>query len=219
MLNESKAARASSVPARGREHFREHSPLRRTTSPDPPKPIKIRWTKRRQRTESNSYTLSAARVPTPAGSAPDVPMPTRRPPLRLFEPHEVHPHDVIDQVALAPKRERNWMTYTRNLLMRKQLQDGAPVTYRSSGSSLSPIVQSGDCCIIEPILDCGTLVVGDIVFCEVQPTNRFYAHKVLHIGVWHGRRYFDIGNNHDPPHKNGWCYDCHIYGQMVEVIE
>ena len=69
----------------------------------------------------------------------------------------------------------------------------------------------------------------DIVFCEVQPTGRFFAHKVMYYEYEHAepvdsargteaifRIKYWIGNNKG--HINGWCYQHHIYGRMVEVV-
>ena len=91
-----------------------------------------------------------------------------------------------------------------------------------------PKIHSGDCCLFEPVYDCDSLEVGDVVFCQVQPRDRYFAHKILEIG-WRRmsaasasrdqakRRYYIIGNNKGK--ENGWCYDCHIYGRLVEVIK
>ena len=90
--------------------------------------------------------------------------------------------------------------------------------YRSSGWSLWPLVHGNDVCMYEPVLHPETIREGDIVFCEVQPGDRFYAHKVHKIYRANCIRYFDIGNNHDPPRINGWCQDHHIYGRLIEVV-
>ena len=112
-------------------------------------------------------------------------------------------------------------------MMKKQLQSGKSAQYRSSGNSLYPRVWSGDCCLFEPVFDCKNLKEGDIVFCEVQRGNRFYAHKILSIRWDHStaasahtewRRVFTIGNNRNPPRENGWCFDEHMYGRLVEVL-
>ena len=111
-------------------------------------------------------------------------------------------------------------------MIKKQLIEGTAVQYRSSGNSLWPDVKSGDCCMFEPVYEPDTLRVGDIVFCEVQPKDRFYAHKILSMewdstaasaqGEETRTRYWTIGNNSG--HKNGWCNDWHIYGRLVEVV-
>jgi hypothetical protein len=74
--------------------------------------------------------------------------------------------------------------------------------------------------------------VDDIVFCEVQPNDRFYAHLVLRK-EWHRERlagmsaswaecaiggewYFTIGNIEG--RENGWCRIEHIYGRLAECV-
>ena len=93
------------------------------------------------------------------------------------------------------------------------------VQFRSSGDSLAPRVRSGDVTMWEPITDHSSLEVGDVVFCAVQPGDRFYGHMIHDIGEWHGATYWSIGNMKDPPHINGWCSAEHIFGRLMEVIE
>jgi len=69
----------------------------------------------------------------------------------------------------------------------------------------------------EPIVDYASLVVGDIVFCVVQPMGYFYGHKIHYIGDWHGATFWLIGNMKYPPRMNGRCYAEHIYGRLMEV--
>ena len=66
----------------------------------------------------------------------------------------------------------------RNVRIKEQLQDGKPVIYRSSGWSLYPRVHSNDLCTYEPVKSADDVQLDDIVFCQVQPGNRFYAHVV-----------------------------------------
>ena len=109
------------------------------------------------------------------------------------------------------------------LLLNKQ-----SVKFRSSGNSLWPRVWSGDCCMYEPIEDHNRLAVGDIVFCQVQEGDRYFAHKILRIGEYQlseaesyqfgvvYKRVFIIGNQSG--WENGWCFDEHIYGLLVAVV-
>ena len=120
-------------------------------------------------------------------------------------------------------------------MMKQELEKGRAVQYRSSGWSLFPKVWSGDCCLFEPVVNCNNLVLGDIVFCKVQPGDRYYSHKILDIwwepvsqqmrayapteeianmDKW---RTYTIGNN--AGRQNGFCYDWHIYGRLVEVVQ
>ena len=90
-----------------------------------------------------------------------------------------------------------------------------------------PYVHSGDCCLFEPVYDCSMLREGwDVVFCLVQPSKKYYAHLVHTIETEQddsagsankGRLKFWISNNSG--HVNGWCYDEHIYGRLIEVVE
>ena len=153
-------------------------------------------------------------------------MPARECPFRLFDAHEIHPDDDVDWTRSQSWDEELKRRDLRNRMIKKQLTEGTSVQYRSTGNSLWPKVKSGDCCILEPVLYPDNLKVNDIVFCEVQWGNRFYAHMILAI-QWHKtaesasgeetwKRYFTIGNING--HVNGWCYDEHVYGRLVEVI-
>ena len=88
--------------------------------------------------------------------------------------------------------------------------------YRSSGWSLYPRMSSGDVCMYEPVLHPDTIEVDDIVFCEVQPGNRYFAHKVLEIYRHGDKRYFTIGNQ--KAFQNGYCEDHNIHGRLIQVF-
>ena len=104
----------------------------------------------------------------------------------------------------------------RSDLIKKQLLEGRPVCYRSSGWSLCPRVRSNDQTTYEPVTSADQVQVDDIVFCEVQPGNRFYAHLVKRK-EWRGVEwYFTISNAQG--RENGWCRIEHIYGRLVECI-
>ena len=110
-------------------------------------------------------------------------------------------------------------------MMKHMLQNGQSVQYRSSGNSLRPLVCSGDCCILQPVWNPALLVQYDVVFCEVQPGNRFFTHYILKIewetaaassaATGEPKRKFIIGNASG--WANGHCYDQHIYGRLFEV--
>ena len=73
---------------------------------------------------------------------------------------------------------------------------GSDVAYRSSGRSLEPRVMEGSRCTYEPVTSVDQVVTNDIVFCEVQKGDRFYAHLVSEK-EWHRRDkcfYFWISN-------------------------
>ena len=139
--------------------------------------------------------------------------------MRIFEAHEVHPEDDPDWTI--PKsgnwEEEQQNRQIRNIMIKQQFQKGKSVQYQSSGWSLWPQVHSMDTCVYEPM--CGNprlnqlpVNVNDVVFCEVQPGDRFYAHKALRID---GTKYI-IGNNKG--RENVLCYRRHIYGRLIEVV-
>ena len=74
------------------------------------------------------------------------------------------------------------------------VSDGRSVFYKSSGNSMWPLVQSDDACTFHPIQavtamdgrhgvqkEASEIGVGDIVFCQVQRSQQYYAHIVLMI--------------------------------------
>ena len=91
--------------------------------------------------------------------------------------------------------------------------------YRSTGNSLKPLVWSGDVTMWEPVTDHSQLVVGDIVFCAVQPNDRYFGHAIHKIEKYLGVTYWHIGNLKTPPNINGWCGKEHIFGQLYEASE
>ena len=63
------------------------------------------------------------------------------------------------------------------------------------------------------------ICVGDIVFCQVQHSQQYYAHIVLGVEqsnyhTWPEPMY-RIGNIQR--HINGWCLREHIFGILVDV--
>ena len=147
----------------------------------------------------------------------------RKCPFRIFKPHDVHPDFDNDWTISNDAKKEMKLRHMRNLMIKESLVKGVGVQYQSSGNSLWPRVKSGDCCFFEPILAPQLLKVGDIVFCEVQPKGRFFAHLILRMeedgaaASARNRRIWTIGNIKG--RENGWCYDRHIYGRMVEVVK
>jgi hypothetical protein len=147
------------------------------------------------------------------------PMPDRLPPFVLEGPHEARPELDIDW-TLCPEdfaKELRLRT-VRNTLIKDNLLAGHHVCYRSSGWSLYPRVHSNDQCTYAPVTTADEVHEGDIVFCEVQPHWRFYAHHVRKKEWWEGTGQFYFVIASLKGRENGWCYMEHIYGRLVEVI-
>ena len=104
-------------------------------------------------------------------------------------------------------------------MIKKHLQDDIAIEFRSTGNSLNPLVYSGDLCVIHQIDDISKLQVGDIVLREVQEGSRFFVREILGNFDYEGSRCYWISNNEDPVHINGWRYDHHIHGILIEVLE
>ena len=105
------------------------------------------------------------------------------------------------------------MRAVRNEMIKEQLQLGKPVIYRSSGWSLYPRVWPNDQCTYEPVTSADEVQEDDIVFCQVQPGDRFYGHLVSRKWFQDGEWYFTISNLQG--RSNGWCSIKHIYGRLI----
>ena len=118
----------------------------------------------------------------------------------------------------------------RNRLIREYLTEGRSAFYVSSGNSMWPLVQSDDACNFYPIQavtakDCihavqkeaSEICKGDIVFCQVQPSQQYFAHIVLDVeeSWYHNEPKYWIGNIQR--YCNGWCLREHIFGILVDV--
>ena len=145
--------------------------------------------------------------------------------MRAFGGHEIYPGEDPDQTRINTKsKEEEFVSRDiRNHLIKEKLQLCESVQYRSTGWSMYPLIHSEDTCVFEPV--CGDpqleqlpIEVSDCVFCEVQPKNHFYAHKVIEIipsSINKATQYI-IGNANG--HRNGWCYRRHIYGRLSEAM-
>ena len=89
-----------------------------------------------------------------------------------------------------------------------KLRAGETVSFRPRGDSMSPRIESGDLCTVEPV-DVATLRAGDVVLCKVRGAE--YLHLVKAV---QGSRY-QIGNNRG--HVNGWVSRTAIYCKCVRV--
>ena len=162
--------------------------------------------------------------------------PTRLPDLMLQSPREAAPsfHEDWTRVPGSSRDPELWekelrLRDSRHRLIREYLVDGRSVFYKSSGNSMWPLVQSDDAITLHPIQavtaddgmpfqkEASEIGVGDIVFCQVQRSQQYYAHIVLEVERdYHAQepKYW-IGNIE---HKiNGWCFREHIFGILVEV--
>ena len=104
----------------------------------------------------------------------------------------------------------------RNQLVKDALLKGKTVAFCSSGNSLNPLVFSGDRCTYAPVTEPKELRLHDIVFCQVQPGDRFYAHVIKQIVERKGRLRFTISNLEGS--VNGHCEMEHIYGKLIHVM-
>ena len=118
--------------------------------------------------------------------------PTRLPDLMLQSPHEASPSFLEDwtRVAGSDIDPEKWekelkLRDSRNRMIHQYLVDGRSVFFKSSGSSMWPLVQSGDACTFHPIQavtamdgrhavrkEASEIGVGDIVFCQVQRSQK-----------------------------------------------
>lgn len=89
-----------------------------------------------------------------------------------------------------------------------KLRAGETVSFRPRGDSMTPRIESGDLCTVEPV-DPAALQAGDIVLCKVRGAE--YLHLVKAV---QGGRY-QIGNNRG--HVNGWVGAAAIFGRLVKV--
>ena len=94
-----------------------------------------------------------------------------------------------------------------------ELQEGETVQFRPKGSSMEPLIKSGQLVTVVPWEDTWTLTPGVIVLCMVNGAH--YLHNVLQIEVRHGKLMFQIGNNKGG--INGWITKDKIYGKVTEV--
>ena len=105
----------------------------------------------------------------------------------------------------------------RNLLIKGKLLSGSTACYRSSGRSLYTRVSCGDMTTYRPVTRAYEVNVGHIVFCELPPNNRFYAHLVSYKwwDTWTDKWKFSITNIDG--YENGRCHIEHIYGLLINV--
>lgn len=89
-----------------------------------------------------------------------------------------------------------------------QLQAGKRVTFRPRGSSMSPKIESGQLCTVDPV-DPTELRVGDIVLCRVKGAEYLHIVKAIQAAR------FQIGNNRG--FVNGWIGPKSVFGRLVRI--
>ena len=90
----------------------------------------------------------------------------------------------------------------------ERLKAGETVQCRPRGHSMSPKIESGQLCTVEPVA-ASDVAVGEIVLCKVRGTE--YLHLVKAI---QGSR-FQIGNNRG--RINGWVGASAIFGRCIKI--
>lgn len=89
----------------------------------------------------------------------------------------------------------------------EKLKSGETVSFRPHGKSMTPRIESGQLCTVEPV-DSSILKTGDVVLCRVKGTEYLHIVKDIKDGK------FQIGNNHG--HINGWVKSDQIFGKLKE---
>ena len=134
--------------------------------------------------------------------------PTRCPPdVVLSSPSDADPQYHQDWTIVPGSRwdDEKWereveLRGRRCELIRTKLASGSSVFFSSSGSSMWPLIQSGDFCTLIPCqavtaaMSASGVVqgvvspkgpseigVGDVVFCQIRETGRYYTHIVLEV--------------------------------------
>ena len=134
----------------------------------------------------------------------------------LQGPHEASPELDVDWTLSEDWAEECRLREVRNQLIKTQLQAARQVCYGSSGSSLCPRVRYNDQTTYAPVTSADMVQVDDIVFCEVQTSNRFYAHLVKNMYLQGGKWVFKISNMQC--WVSGWCRMEHTYGKLIECV-
>ena len=79
-------------------------------------------------------------------------------------------------------------------------------------------MRSNDQCTYELVSTDDEVSQGDIVFCQVQPADTFYAYHAKKKEVWGGTGKYSYTIANLKGRENGWCYIEHIYGRLAEVL-
>ena len=78
-----------------------------------------------------------------------------------------------------------------------------------------PPMSSNDITTYVPVSSVESVQIDDIVFCEVQPGSRFYAHLAKDKSWANEEWYFTISGING--NQSGWCRIWHICGLLVDV--
>ena len=97
-----------------------------------------------------------------------------------------------------------------NMTTASHLKAGETCKVTGIGNSMTPILQSKQAVICEPVTDETILEKKDIVLCKVN--GRCYLHLIHAIN----QDIFLIGNNHG--HMNGWTPRKNVFGRVVEIL-
>ena len=185
--------------------------------------LRMRINRKRQNGESTQDLLreledkkKSYAYPWRCRLGPTPPKLDRRPPLVLNWSHEITPELDVDWTLSEDTAKELFLRDERNEVIKKQLQLGRPVIYRSSGWSLWPRVWPNDQCTYAPVTSADDVNMDDIVFCQVQPGNRFYGHVVSDKWFQEDKWYFTISNLKG--RSNGWCTMEHIYGRLLRCL-
>ena len=110
------------------------------------------------------------------------------------------------------------MEYTysgfENRASAEHLLSGETCKITGIGQSMTPILQSKQPVICEPVTEETELNKRDIVLCKVN--GHYYLHLIHAIKTGKKGSTYLIGNNHG--HMNGWISRNKIYGIVREIL-
>lgn len=92
-----------------------------------------------------------------------------------------------------------------------KLKAGQQVGIRPHGSSMYPRIVSGQLCTIDPIQAIESILIGDIVLCEVRGSQYLHFVKDIRDGL------YQIGNNKGG--VNGWIGPSDIFGKFIGIAK
>jgi len=93
----------------------------------------------------------------------------------------------------------------------EKLLKGETVSFRPSGSSMTPRIQSRQLCTVEPIFDHSLIEKNDVVLCRVSGNDYFHLVKAIQ----NKGESFLIANNHG--HDNGWTNSTKVFGKLIKI--